>query len=272
MTLKLLQLNIFQGKFFENIIDFVRKNDIDILHFQEVTSGRMSKGGAYNYPKSISERESNPNNQFLGLNCFEEIKNQLSLNGEYLITSSYINDPISTIGNATFFKKTIQLINKDVIFMKEFFEIPQDFTDIPQLSRGALILTFEFESKKFTTINTHLTWGPNSEDEPYKIEQAKKLYEQIKQIQEPFILTGDFNVTPATKTASMFNDMAKNLTTENKVINTLNEKIHPAKRLFPPGLAVDYIFTSDQINVKSFRRVDETELSDHYGLFLEFDV
>lgn len=272
MQLKLLQLNIFQGRFLDRVIDFARQNDVDILHLQEVTTGRMSLGGGYRYPKGIEAGKLAINSTTVGIDCFETLKKELNMDGELVITNSYVGEPESGTGNATLFKKHLKLVDKQVIWMKGFFEIEPDFTDIPVLSRAAIITQFAIKSKQITTINAHLTWGPTAEDAPYKIEQAEILYEALKKIPEPFIFTGDFNVTPDTQTASMFNSLARNLTTENQLTNTLNPNMHPAKHLFPPGLAVDYIFVSENINVASFKLIDDMDLSDHLGLLLEFEL
>jgi len=271
MIIKLFHLNIFQGIYLDRVIKFVLDNQIDILHFQEVTSGKMSRGGGYNYPGQLANRTYNPNENFVGVNCFEEIKNSLNMHGELVKTYSLINDEDSSLGNATFFNDKFELLDKKVLWYKDFMQVPEGFTNIDELSRAALILKLKTGNREFTDINTHLTWGPTPDDEPYKVEQAKILYEELKKTPAPFILSGDFNVTPETETASMFNDLARNLTVENNVKNTLNGEIHPAKNLFPPGLAVDYIFVSQDINVKTFKVVEES-LSDHLGLMLEFEL
>ena len=137
---------------------------------------------------------------------------------------------------------------------------------------SALNLEFELDNRKFNIITTHLAWGSTPDDKEYKIIQARKLHDNLSKIENPFILTGDFNVTPDTQTVYIFNDLGKNWTTKLNVENTLNGRTHAVRQLFPPGLAVDYIFTSPGIDVKSFRLVDEVNLSDHFGLLLEFQV
>lgn len=272
MEIKILQLNIFQGKFLDEVLKFVKQNDIDILHFQEVTGGQMSQGGKYRYPGGSDEFNKEANEKHAGVDCFEEIKDILKMNGVLVKTTCLEGDKNSYMGNATFYKSSIKLLDYRTIWMKEYFEINKDFTDIPELSRASLISRFEIFSKKFSTVNTHFAWGPNQYDEPYKIEQAKILYKELANISSTLIITGDFNVTPMTETASMFNDFGKNLIQENHVVNTLNPRTHPAKVLFPPGIAVDYVIVSENINVKSFEVVDKTDLSDHFGLLTSFEL
>ncbi|MDO8460851.1 MAG: hypothetical protein Q7S38_00235, partial [bacterium] len=138
--------------------------------------------------------------------------------------------------------------------------------------RNALFLQLKRDRKKLWIINTHLTRGKNNKDSLIKLDHGRKLFEKVKQINELFILSGDFNVTPKSKIIPPFSAIARNLVVENNITNTLNPKTHYARQLFPKGLAVDYIFPKKDLKVKSFRRVDEVDLSDHFGLLLEFEL
>lgn len=273
MVVKLLQLNIFQGKFLDRIIDLVKKEDFDILHFQEVTGNELSKGGTYNFGGELASRQIEASKSALDQDCFEEIKIKLGLNGELLTTHYLKGDPTSYYGNATFYKKNLNIIGKEKKLLSDptHMEIDHDFTEWEKEPRGFISVAFEFDGKKAYFINTHLAWGPRPDDKEYKLEQARKLYDYVKSLDAPFVLSGDFNVTPETKTASMFNDLGKNLTVENSLVNTLNLRVHPAKHL-EPGLAVDYIIVSKGLEVKNFKLIEDIDLSDHLALFVEIEV
>ncbi len=256
MTIRFLQLNILGGRFLNKIIEFVKKEDIDIANFQEVTGGK------------ISEKK--------GVDCFFEIKRSLdSYNGELVRSWQIENDQSSYFGNATFFKKEFSLNKKEVFWLKEFREIPYYSSDIiidDTFPRSSLFLRLDCFGKKIWIINTHLARGKTHKDNPIKLSQGKKLFEKVKQISEPFILSGDFNVTPESKIIPPFSTIARNLVIENNITNTLNPKTHYGKKLFPKGLAVDYIFPSKNMRVKSFRLIDEVDLSDHFGLYAELEI
>ena len=67
--------------------------------------------------------------------------------------------------------------------------------------------------------------------------------------------------------------MATNLIVKNKVTNTLNPRVHYArKKLFPPGLAVDYIYISKHFKQKKFKVLKNLDLSDHFGLESELEL
>ncbi len=97
------------------------------------------------------------------------------------------------------------------------------------------------------------------------------MVDYLKQVQPPFILTGDFNVRPDTQLIKNFDTLARNLTSEHKITNTLNAQTHRAVEIFPPGIAVDYIYITDDIKVNKFEVIAET-LSDHLGLQAELEI
>lgn len=273
MVVKLLQLNIFQGKFLDRIIDLARDKDFDVLQLQEVTGNELSKGGTYNFGGELASRQVEANKSAVGQDCFEEVKSKLNLNGELLTTHYLKGDPTSYYGNATFYKKHLIVVDKEknLLSNSSHMEIDHNFTEWEKEPRGFISVAFDFNGKKIYFINTHLAWGPRPDDKEYKLEQAKKLYDYIKNLDAPFILSGDFNVTPDTKTASMFNDLGINLTVENSLVNTLNLRVHPAKHL-EPGLAVDYIIASRDLEVRNFKLIDDIDLSDHLALYVEIEV
>ncbi len=72
---------------------------------------------------------------------------------------------------------------------------------------------------------------------------------------------------------AIINSLARNLTTENRITNTLNPRTHQIKHLLSAGLeiAVDYIFISKEIQVKEFAVIEE-DLSDHLGLKATIEI
>lgn len=271
MSIRLLQLNIFQGKFLDRIIDYVKINNIDILHFQEVTGGSLSRGGKYDFPDNfplanISTRESSKR-----IDCLKILREKLGYKVAFVKTMNHKDEPKSYYGNAILLKTNFRILREGKVFLKKYTEIEKSFTKWEIASRAAILVEAEINNAKLSLVNTHLAWGSTSDDAPYKIGQAKILLNFLKKIQGPLILSGDFNVTPGTKTAQIFDSIDLNLVKHYEVTNTLNPNVHPVKHLFPPGIAVDYIFVSPEIKVKSFRVVDEVDLSDHFGLLLEFE-
>ncbi len=269
MSLKLLHLNIFQGKFLPRIIDYIKEHDFDILQFQEVSGGSMSKGGVWSGHRELL---TTANQETIGVDCFATIKKELQYEGILTTTLAKRNDHSSYFGNATFFKPELKLLATKELFLKPYVEIG----DIPippqEAPRAALITTFSLGTKDVAFINCHLAWGPTDEDEPYKVAQGKMLYEYVASLQTPFVLTGDFNVNKNSQIVAWMETLGRNLIVENNIINTLNPHTHAAKQVFPPGLGVDFAFVSKEIYVTDFQLIDTPDLSDHLGLSITLEV
>lgn len=269
MSLKLLHLNIFQGKFLPAIIDYVKHHDFDLLQFQEVSGGQMSKGGVWSGHRELF---TTPNPETVGIDCFATIKKELGMEGVLNTTIAYRNDHTSYIGNATFFKPTLQLQDTKEIFLKPYME-RADTPIAPQdAPRAALITSFSFSGKVISFVNCHLAWGPDSSDQPYKLDQAKILVAYLRTLSTPFVLTGDFNVDTTSQIVRWMEGFGKNLVAEKGVTNTLNPHTHAAKNIFPQGLPVDFVFVPQAIPVTDFHLVDTPDLSDHFGLSLTMEL
>jgi len=221
MKIKLLHLNILCGQFINNIIQFVKDNDCDILLLQEVAFGNCS----YDRNKQ---------------NNFEVLKTALDMNGVFEPSIRYAFDKTSGFGNAILFKKSFSPLTSNVIWLKPYEEskkaLPLSNEEIAALPRNALSIVFKKENKTFTVITTHLAWGPTPIDEPYKINQARILFDYLKSTSTPRIIGGDFNVTPTSEIVEMISSFGKNLTIEHN-IHTTHSTPEPIKRPSLPSRA-----------------------------------
>ena len=253
--MKLLQLNIEKGRFLNVVIDYVKRENFDVLHFQEVTSGRFS---------------------YDAVDCYQLLQKALTDYTGYLSPAwGLVDDPHAFYTNATFIKKQISVIKTKELRFRRFSKIAEiPGTNNPRWMDKpctALCLLAKIDEKPIWFINTHLPWSPIGVDTAEKSELGNKIYDFIKNESQPFILSGDFNILPGTKLINRLNTIGRNLIQENNIVNTLNPKTHrAAKQVFPPGLAVDFIFVDRSLTVENFHVVDRPTLSDHLGLFLDF--
>lgn len=251
MKLSLLQLNAYTGTYWKELSIYLEKNTFDILQFQEIV-------GADTVVGNMNQRE----------NTYERLSDLLGENyqGRLFKTDTFTSSPTSFDGVATFLKKDITILEeKDIIQKEAVFPFDSSRTDYNNIGRGALALKVKKEDKIFWLLNTHLAWSPDAEDSDEKIKQARILVSFLKKLSEPFIFSGDLNVSPNTQTIKLLNTVGQNLIAENKITNTLNTHLHGAQHLFPSGLAVDYIFVSSAIQVDNFAVIDN-DMSDHLGL------
>lgn len=252
MLLKLLQLNIERGRFLDRVISYIKLHDFDIVQLQEITNGTIS------YNKN---------------NCFTDLTKALGYQAELALCFQKRDEYKTFVGIATYVKVNFPIIKRNSIYMKPFEEIPGTQKMLPQdVPRNALHLVVEVNGKTLNLLNTHLAWGPTPTDEPYKLDQAKIVYEYLKTVSSPWILSGDFNLTPASQVVKWFDTLGRNLVVENNIANTLNPHTHRVREIFPEGLAVDFIYTSRNITVKNFKLIDTPDLSDHYGLSIAIEI
>lgn len=257
MMVSILQLNINSDNYWEELVAYINSRDFDVIQLQEVT-GKDSVSG-------------NIDSQ---IDCFEELKKILGdkYHGEIAIATRFTSSPTSYMGNATFYKKEFSLVEKNIIDIYKTTEpYPSDAEAFDYEGRSLLHLELSIQGKNVSFLNTHLAWAKTPKEEPHQTEQAKILVQYLQTLSTPFILTGDFNIDPEQPTIQKINALAKNLTTKFEITNTLNPRTHRAKVLFPKGVAVDYIFVTEDIDVENFSVIDE-DLSDHFGLFAELHI
>lgn len=256
MQIKFFHLNIEGGRKLDDVIAYIKENDFDIIHLQEVAGGYFSKDQ--------------------GVDNFIKVRESLGYHASLSKTWCLKDKPESYIGNATFFKPSLQKNDEEVVWLKPFRTVqsyPLDDIDfIKNLPRNALALQFLLNGKNIWFVNTHLTWGPSPKDEPYKVDQGRILYNFLKELDSPFLLSGDFNVTKESEVVKMIDDLAFNHSVSAGLTNTLNAHLHRAKELFPSGHAVDYIYTSPILVAENFALVDTPDLSDHFGLRIDIIV
>lgn len=252
MTVKILQLNIEKGKRIDAILKFVHKNKFDILSLQEVTNGKFNPGQR---------------------NMFDVLKDKTGFDGIMIPYLGFRGDPSTYYANAILWNEHYHLVVAHAIWLKRYMEVTSLVLDYRKSSRVALAALLTFQGKNLMVISTHLAWGPTPNERVYQRNQAAKLYDWLKtHRQQPFVLTGDFNLNPHTYTVEKLGSLGSNLTTKYKITNTLNPRTHRIPALFPSGLAVDYIITDKRLTIKKFFVEELEDLSDHFGLVVEFSL
>ena len=258
MLLKLLQLNINADSFWDNLVAFLGNQDFDIIQLQEVAGENTFVGNIH------STRS-----------CFALLTQLLkeTHDSELVIAETFTSSSSSFLGNATFYKKEFQLLHKECLHLHQrSLPFPSDEKTFEGQGRAALFLTLQIEGKQLSICNVHFPWAKTPEEQPHQLAQGEKLLQKIRTLSHPFIISGDFNLTSDQPTIQELNGIAKNLTTEFGITNTLNPRQHRAKDIFPKGFAVDYIFISNDIKTKNFEVLQNEDISDHFGLTAELEI
>lgn len=265
--MKLICLNLWGGKIYEPLMDFIKKHskDTDVFCFQEVfktTSNILESAG-------------------FRLNLYKEIAKILSHHQGYFAPSvdNYITGSFQpnfvdfnlSWGLAIFINKQSFSSNKNlkVISSRDFFVYrkrgsfnPKDLNTIP---RNAQYITFTKNGKEFSVCNLHGIWlKEGKKDSSSRISQSIQINDFLDKQKGEKILCGDLNLSINTKSLEILEKNLRNLIREYHISTT--------RSIYFPGKDekyADYIFVSNGINVEDFQ-VPNLNISDHLPMLLEF--
>lgn len=244
--MKLIQLNIWGGKLENQIQNFLKEQDADIVCLQEVFD-YDGHGGSY-------------------LGMLHEIAGSDYKNQFFAPTYSisYMNQEVD-FGIAILSKSKIEQ-SKTIFTGGEFkknFDIKKDDYNIRNFQHAVI----DKNGAKINVINYHgyHSLDPNGNDESTR--QLKIIVDYITKLSGPIILCGDFSLDVNSDAMAVFDKTnLDNIAKRNNVKSTLGE-LHYCK----DNIACDYIFVSKDIKVESFKMSDML-VSDHKALILEFSV
>ncbi len=250
MYFKFIQVNIYKGKYFEELIKFLKKEDPDFISMQEVTGGDANLG---------SHRD----------DLFTKICEATGLNGatnrDYDLT-----DRAGFMSNAVFSK--FKLMDKHVVVLSPYkkldFVTSESDSFWPKGPKHLLDCTFDVDGIFIHAMSVHGAWTAPPEDTPETLRQAGIIAKHLKNTKGTFILGGDFNAVIQGKTIGLIDKVANNLLFNSGVLETTNPKVHKIK---PRGYLIDFIFTSKDVKLKNLV-VPKITVSDHLPVIAQLEV
>ena len=249
---------MWAGTHFPVIEQFLKENEFDILCFQEVSGPR---------------RQGNVDTQ---IDSYKELKRILGKThtGIFIKTNRYNPYPeISYEGNATFFKKEFRFIAQDILWLNRADKpFPQTLRSYEKTGRAALHITLATETDTFHIVNAHLAWAKTPTEQPHQRKQNLLLITYMRKLKKPWILTGDFNISPENQTIRDLEVYGQNLTKKYDVKNTIDQALHVSWEKIQPGFPIDYIFVSPDVQVDSFAVLENVHMSDHIGLSATLEI
>lgn len=259
--MKILSLNLWGGKAFSPLMEFLGKynNDVDVFCFQEVfgtSNNVVETGGAR-------------------ANLLQELSNLFINYREFYYPTIRGVNPKGHVGFdlkfglATFVKREIEIESEGDFFTyrSRFAPTKPDFTDEPS---NVVYLNFNHNDKSFLVCNIHGIWYSGDKlDNPNRLAQTKKILEFIKKHEGPKVLCGDFNLRPETQSIKMLEQGLNNLVKECK-IKTTRSPLDPFQGTKDFQSFADYTFVSRDIKVVDFQ-VPTVSVSDHLPMILEFE-
>lgn len=152
----------------------------------------------------------------------------------------------------------------DVFVYKERGHIP--LGDVGFHARNVQYVTFATPNGNRTVLNFHGLWnGAGKGDSEERLLQSEKIGQFIKTLSNPYIMCGDFNLTPDTESIKKLENFGlRNLIKEYGITST-RTSLYSKEQKF-----ADYTLVGDGINVNDFK-VLRDEVSDHSPMYLEFE-
>lgn len=250
---------MWAGTKWEALSEFLRENEFDILNFQEVAGAQTHCGNVH-----------------CEVDCFERLQHLLGPKyvGQLTKTMTFTSNPLTSYeGNAIFYKNDFTLLKKHILTL---FKGPEPFPSEKKTyedeTRDALHLTLERDAKTLDIISTHLAWAATNHEQLHQREQNKKLIEYVSHLPRPFVITGDFNISPNEQSILDLEKYGRNLTKEFGIKNTIDSINHVSWEKIKPGFPIDYIFVSPGVRVNNFEALIHVHMSDHVGLRAEIEV
>ncbi|MBI3486184.1 endonuclease/exonuclease/phosphatase family protein [Candidatus Daviesbacteria bacterium] len=252
MRVKVISLNVWNGgEFFERIVDFVKKENPDIVALQEVYDGR---------PESLEKKHRTRTELKKSLNFLYE-----SYAPAYLETLSFGQIPSGNLVLSKF------PITKSDSF---FYDIPfrtrtytgkvEEGLNTPRNLQYCLI---EVKNTQINLFNTQGIWGTDGLDNERRLKMADLIVSKIKD-KSNVILCGDSNVTQKTQTILKIEKYLKNVF-KGELNSTFNLKIKKGGAF--AKAVVDILMISPNIKVLE-HSCPNTDISDHLPLVATLEI
>jgi exonuclease III len=253
--MKLISLNTWSGRGGNKaLLDFFKQHkDVDVFCLQEVWEG--GEDYAPIWATGIDA---------IDTKLVTNIKNALP-DHECFFRPHYMD----WYGLAIYAKKSLKIQEEGDIFVfkerEDAFKDDEGGTAINH-ARNLQYLTVETPKGSRTIANFHGLWnGKSKEDTDERFTQADNITRFLKDIKNPHVLCGDFNLLPESKTFKQLEDLGmKNLIKEFSIKSTRSSYYKK------PVPFADYTLVSDDVKVNEFKVLPD-EVSDHLAMYLDFE-
>ncbi len=258
--MKIITLNIWGGRVLEPLLEFfkTKAQEADVICLQEVFASGLE----------LEDVDVCTNMLDRLLPIMQDYRFVYNSNVVDRLTSQIEGSDLR-YGNAIFVRKSLRLRGSQNQFIVKY---PGDVYDLEagdDHPRALQIVQLSDEyGNNFSVANYHGYWsnGPKTDDE-VRLEQSVRIREVLDGLNEPFVLCGDFNLLPTTKSLDILRDGLSDMVQKYKLSTTRS----PLYKRIDYAPFADYMFTTPEVRDKSFRALDDV-VSDHLALELDFDL
>ncbi len=243
--MKLMTLNVWQGRLERVLLKHLEQQNIDFACMQEAVEYEGKTGGLISsYPK---------------------IGASLRLDQQFFspLNALKFGNKNITFGNVIY--SNLPFEQTETVFTRGQYKDDFDF-DVDDYNIRALQHTLvKVGDKKLHILNHHghhIDAHKLGDEETMR--QTALIIEYIKQLDGAVILCGDFNLSPESESIKQFDSILKNLPVAYSLETTRSLLTYKKE-------VCDYIFVNDGVDVKDFS-MDDTIISDHNALILDFEI
>lgn len=250
--IKVISLNTWRGKLFDELIEFVREKSYvnDIFCFQEIFSSEHN----------VLYRG------FSRLNLLEELKEVLFDFDCYFAPThgDVYEDANFSYGNAIFVRKSLNVIEHSYFFTYGFFNSRIE-GETSNDSRNFQCVKLKVEDEVYIICNFHGVWirGFGKGDNEERILQSETIKSFLENVEGKKIICGDFNLIPETQSIKILEEDLINL------IKIYDVKTTRSSHYTRDEKFADYVFVSSDVEIVDFY-ILEDEVSDHLPLEFSF--
>lgn len=265
---RVLSLNAWGGRLYDQLVPFLVECDPDILCLQEVVHTPAADAEWLIYRDNGLELPQRAN-------LFRELSDALSSHQAFFCPAARgdLYDGESRLpsewGLATFIRSTYPVIGQAQGFVHGGFS-PDGWGDHPRSRNAHVVRVFDYEASCAVTVaHMHGLRDPaGKEDTAARLVQAKALVDLIgctRRNGDRLVVCGDFNVLPGSATFAALSAIGlTDLVTQSGHSDTRTSFYKKTPRF------ADYMLVSDNVEVRRFEVVKEPEVSDHRALLLDF--
>jgi endonuclease/exonuclease/phosphatase family metal-dependent hydrolase len=241
--IKLLQWNVWYEEKVDNIVNFIKQTDADIVCAQELIAE-----ASVNIPEAVAKA------------CNYDYYFQPTIIGG-------IEGQSLTMGNGIFSR--FPILNKKYVYVQK--EDPNNKSYETE-NRAYLEVILNIGGKKLKVGTVHLSYSPAFAMTEKRLAEAGELLKAIEQNHEKFILTGDMNAKPDSpiikRLEEMFIHADPNIDRPTWTTKPFSYQGFEADTL---DWRLDYVFATEDINVVT-NKIITTQYSDHLPIYAEIQI
>jgi endonuclease/exonuclease/phosphatase family metal-dependent hydrolase len=241
----MLQWNVWVKEKADNIIDFIRQVDADVVCLQELTADSFVNPGR-NLPEEIGS---------------------LGYHTAFFAAHKRTGEEHIQMGNGIFSKAP--LTGSRTVFVQH--EDPES-RDYSRENRAYLETTLQLGAERLTVGTVHLSYTDGFAPTPEKQAETDKLLAAIAPNKERFVLTGDMNALADSYTIQHLDEqLAAAGPDYNEASWTTKPFTYGGFSADTLAWRIDYVFTSRDLNVVSSQLLP-TDYSDHLPILTTIEL